>query len=574
MKREFQSQGRRTDLDFSGRLRSKQPSSRRLAFEQLDRRDLMAADVVLDWNETALQAFRTASTPPPIASRALAIMHVAIYDAVNSLERTHQPYEVELFAIPTASREAAVAAAAHEVLVSLFPAQQATFDARLVTSLAAVPDGMNETAGVNLGTAVAEAILASRANDGASTATQYTPGSNPGEWIPTPPANANALLPGWGNVDPFTLTTGNQFTPNGIPALDSAQYAADFEQVKSLGVKEGSTRTADQTNIALFWADGAGTATPPGHINMLASIVATQKGTSLVQNARLFAMLNTALADAAIQCWNVKFGQDFWRPITGIRAADTDGNDATTADATWTPLITTPPFPSYTSGHSTFSGAGAAVLKAFFGTDNVSFTLPSEDPNVPDRSFTSFSQAAEEAAISRLYGGIHWRFDNEDGLTAGQSIGEWVSKRFFRAEAQTAAAGVVNGTLAIYGTAKADVILVQKLGNVMYVWMTGRQVGKFAASSVQNVSVDARAGNDVVNLALVSQPTSVLGGDGNDTIIGGSGRDLLSGGAGHDYLYGMAGNDHLDGNGGNDWLFGGLGTDTFGPNLGKDRRYQ
>jgi len=536
----------------------------------------MAADVMLDWNEHALQAFRTASTPPPIASRALAILHVAVYDAVNSLEKTHRPYAVQLTAPATASREAAVAAAAHEVLVALFPAQATTFDAQLVASLAAIPDGANETAGVTLGTNVAQQILALRSNDGASVAATvpYTPGTDPGDWNPTPAANAAALLPGWGAVTPFTLTTGNQFTPNGIPSLTSTQYAADFEQVKAIGAVDSVTRTTDQTNIALFWADGAGTSTPPGHINTLASIVATAQGNTLVENVRLFASLNVALADAAIQCWNVKFADSFWRPITAIRAADTDGNAATTADPTWSPLIPTPPFPSYTSGHSTFSGAGAAVLKAFFGTDNIAFTLPSENPLVADRSFTSFSQAASEAAVSRLYGGIHWSFDNEDGLTAGKSIGEWVSRRFFTAIPQPGEVSLVDGTLSVTGTEKADAILLQKIGNSLYVWMRGRQAGKFAASSVQTIIVDARGGNDYVSLALLAIPSTIDGGAGSDILIGGSRRDVITGGAGADFLYGMAGDDHLDGNAGDDWLFGGPGTDTFGPNLGKDRRYQ
>ncbi len=556
--------------------RIQQPSLivRQLSFETLAARELFAADMVLDWNEHALAAIRTASTPPPVAARALAILHTAIYDAVNSLERTYKPYAVQLLAPPSASREAAVAAAAQQVLTTLFPAQAATFAAQLTTSLAAVPDGAAETAGVTLGTQVATQILARRSTDGSTTVTPYVPGAAPGDWIPTPPANAPALLPGWGNVTPFALTAGNQFTPGAPPALTSAEYTAAFNEVKAIGSLTSATRTADQTAIARFWANGGGTATPPGHLNMLAGIVADAQNTSLAQNARLFAMLNVALADAAIQCWNVKFDTNFWRPVTGIRAADTDGNAATTADATWTPLLTTPPFPSYTSGHSTFSGAATAVLKSFFGRDNIAFTLPSENPMAGARSFTSFTQAAQESADSRLYGGIHWRFDNEDGLTAGTSIGQYVAQRFFRTQALQATAGIVNGTLAIYGTDQADIITLQRIGSSLYVWLGGRQMGQYAANAVQNVSLDARGGNDWVSLLLIATPSTILGGDGNDFLFGGSGADTILGGAGQDYLYGLSGNDHLDGNAGDDWLFGGLGTDTFGPNLGRDRRYQ
>jgi hypothetical protein len=553
------------------------PATRKLFLEQLQSREMMAADVVLDWNEEALDTFRALSTNPPAASRALAIMHVAIFDAVNSLERTHRPYAVRPLAPPTASREAAVAAAAHTVLTALFPARADVFDAALTASLAAVPDGLNETAGVTLGNQVANLILDLRSNDGSALSPDFTPGTDPGNWNPTPPANANALLPGWGDVTPFALVSSSQFTPGAPPALTSEEYAAAFEEVKELGDINSTTRTEDQTAIARFWANGGGTSTPPGHLNVLASIVATAKHNTLAQNARLFAMLNVAMADAAIECWEVKYATNFWRPITGIRAADLDDNEATEADPDWTPLLTTPPFPSYASGHSTFSGAAAAVLKSFFKTDNVSFTLPSENEAVADRSFTSFSQAAAESADSRLYAGIHWRFDNEDGLEAGTHIGQYVANRLFRAittQAATATAGIVDGTLAVFGTDKSEAILVNQIGSSIYVWVGGRKLGKFAKSSVQQISVDARGGNDTVSLALVSLPSTINGGAGRDVIFGGSGADTISGGAGNDFLYGLNGNDTLDGEAGDDWLYGGRGNDTFGPNLGRDRRFQ
>lgn len=553
------------------RRRADSVRPRQLAFETLDARQVMAADLVLDWNEHALDAFRALSTSPPVASRALAIMHVAIFDAVNSVDKAHKPYAVQLPAPATISKPAAVAAAAHQVLVSLFPARATVFDADLVTSLATIANGTAETNGVNLGTQVATQVLALRANDGSATVTQYTPGSDPGDWIPTPTANAAALLPGWGNVTPFSLINGAMFTPGAPPELTSAEYATALNEVKSLGDVNSTTRTAEQTDIARFWANGGGTSTPPGHLNVMASIVATAKNNSLAQNARLFAMLNVALADAAIQCWNVKFDTEFWRPVSAIRAADTDGNASTTADTAWTPLLATPPFPSYTSGHSTFSGAAAAVLKSFFGTDNVTFTLPSENALVADRTFTSFSAAAEEAAVSRLYGGIHYRFDNADGLEAGTNIGQYVAARFFRG---LGTAMVADGKLDVLGTERADIILLQQLGSDLYVWVNGRLNGKYAANAIQHIHVDARAGNDIVSLLLVNISSTINGGDGNDFLYGGSRNDTLNGGAGHDYLYGLAGSDTLNGDAGDDWLFGGAGSDTFGPTIGRDRKYQ
>ncbi|HEX7793640.1 MAG TPA: vanadium-dependent haloperoxidase, partial [Vicinamibacterales bacterium] len=215
------------------------------------------------------------------------------------------------------------------------------------------------------------------------------------------------------------------FRPLGPPSLTSTKYANDVNEVKSFGSATGSARSDDQTTIALFWADGAGTETPPGHWNSIAATVALSRTNTLQQNARLFALLNMAMADAAICAWDAKYRYDFWRPVTAIRNADADGNDLTTADPLWQPLIATPPFPEYMSGHSTFSAAAAVVLARFYGTDDVQFMASSDVTPLP-RAFSSFSAAANEAAASRLYGGIHFRSAIEDGLTSGTEIGEWV----------------------------------------------------------------------------------------------------------------------------------------------------
>jgi hypothetical protein len=448
------------------------------------------------------------------------------------------------------------------------------FNAEFSASLQSIPSGAARTRGRALGENVAEQMLALRASDGFDAVVPFTPGADPGDWQPTPPANAAALLPGWGAVTPFAMTSGSQFSPDNIPALASAEYAAAFNQVKELGSATSASRTADQTNIALFWANGGGTATPPGHLNMAAQIAAEAEGNTLSENARLFAALNVAMADAAIMAWDCKFATDYWRPVTAIRAAD-DGNASTVQDASWTPLIATPPFPTYVSGHSSFSGAAAAVLIDFFGRDNVTFTLPSENPNVPNRTFTSFSQAAQESADSRLYGGIHWQFDNEDGLTAGTQLGQFVMDSFFQVVERELGAELVGGTLVVSGTDAGETLLVVRERNQLVVRAGGQRLGAFALSAVTSIVVEAGGGNDFVQLAgNIRIGATILGGEGNDVLFGGRGNDALRGEAGNDYLFGLLGNDTLDSGDGDDWLFGGAGNDTLLGGRGRNRRFQ
>ncbi|HSS18188.1 MAG TPA: phosphatase PAP2 family protein [Candidatus Dormibacteraeota bacterium] len=375
------------------------------------------ADVVTDWNNAALDAIRTGNTPPPIASRALAILHTSIYDAVNGIDRRHEAYLVPSAVPASASREAAASAAAHGALVNLFPATTSSFDALHTAILATIPNGPHKTAGIVWGEFVANQILAARANDGSSAVVPPPGGSGPGVWIPTPPAFLPYLLPQWGFVAPFGMNSSSQFRPPGPPSLDSQQYAEDYNEVKELGAAVGSTRTEDQTEIALFWADGAGTETPPGHWNSIAQIIGAAQGTTLEENARLFALLNIAMADAAICSWDAKYTYHFWRPVTAIAFAEPQLN--------WMSFIVTPPFPDYTSGHSTFSAAAATVLPLFFGTEDLPFTTGSDFLPGVFRSFSTCEDAAEEAALSRIYGGIHFRTASEDGLQAGTSIGEW-----------------------------------------------------------------------------------------------------------------------------------------------------
>jgi hypothetical protein len=385
---------------------------------------LAHADVVTDWNNAALDAIRTGHTPPPIASRSLAILHVSIYDAVNGITRTHEPYLVESTVPASASREAAPSAAAHETLLNLFPASASSFDALHATILAGIPDGPHKTEGIAWGEFVANQILAARANDGNDAIVPPPDGSGPGVWVPTPPAFLPYLLPQWGFVRPFAMNSSSQFRPPGPPSLGSQRYAADYEEVKELGAAVGSTRTEEQTEIALFWADGAGTETPPGHWNSIAQTIAGARGNSLEENARLFALLNIAMADAAICAWDPKYTFAFWRPVTAIAFAEPDLN--------WMSFIVTPPFPDYVSGHSTFSGAAATVLPLFYGTEDLPFTTGSDFLPGVYRSFATCFDAAEEAAVSRIYGGIHFRSASEDGLQAGISIGEWTATHYLQ----------------------------------------------------------------------------------------------------------------------------------------------
>lgn len=392
---------------------------------------LAFADVVTDWNLEAINAIRATSMNPPRASRVLAITHLAVYDAVNCVLKKHEPYLTFTTPPLETSADAAAAKAAHRVLTALIPSHQAQFDAALAASVAGIPEP-DLTNGLTLGDACATALLQVRATDGSSTNVPYTPGSEPGDWRPTPPAFAPALLPGWGDVTPFGMMSGDQFLPPPPPELPSMEYFFDVAEVAALGRIDSDIRTEEETQIALFWADGAGTETPPGHWNSIARTVASQHCSTIGETSRLFALLNIALADSAISCWNTKYHYNLWRPVTAIHLADDDGNDCTFADPTWMPLIATPPFPTYTSGHSTFSGASAQILSLFLMNDQIPFSTTSDGLPGVTRNFNSFAEAAAEAADSRLFGGIHFRFDNEVGLVMGTQIGIYTYSNFLR----------------------------------------------------------------------------------------------------------------------------------------------
>jgi membrane-associated phospholipid phosphatase len=390
-------------------------------------------DAVVAWVDTMIQVIKADIANVGLASRTMAMVSAAVYDAVNDIQRTGSVYKIDVHATPGASAPAAASAAAYTLLSALDPQMQPLLDARMAQSLAAVPSGAARAAGVQVGREVAQGILAWRANDGSSAIVPYVPGTAPGDWRPTPPTYQDAWGPEWGRVNTFAITKpASAFVAPPPPAMNSPEYAAAFNQVESLGALNSTTRTADQTQIGQFWSyDTPAFGTPVVRYEQIAETIALQQHNSLTQNARMFGLVNLAMADAGIAAWNTKYIYNRWRPVTAIQLADTEGNPATTADPTWTPLGSpndpdqpsfTPPFPSYVSGHATFGSALFTTLAKFYGANRIHFTLTSDIlPGVP-RSYTSFSQASYENAISRIYLGIHFWFDETAGIKIGRAI--------------------------------------------------------------------------------------------------------------------------------------------------------
>ena len=412
-------------------------------------------DVILTWNHIALQAIQRENTPPPAAARVLAMVHTAMYDAANALEQKYGVYRVDAMGITGADEIAAAAEAAAKVLASIYPNQQAYFSTALDSSLLDGATATAQAAGISIGDTVAANILAWRKQDGARTAVAFNPSPEIGKWQPDLPNYDGALLPQWANVTTFALTSGSQFRPGTPPSLTSSEYTQAFTETKDFGARDSTVRTADQTQSVLFWADGNGTYTPSGHWNDIAATAASVAGKSLLDNARTFALLNVAMADAGIAAWDSKYTYDTWRPITAIRQADKDGNPLTTADPNWVPLINTPPFPEYVSGHSSFSGAAAAVLDRAFGS---TFSFNSGSTGLPDvtRSFTSFDAAAAEAGQSRIYGGIHFQFSNQAGLNLGKQIGDYVEANLMLDNSQSPIQVALTQDTAAFGTTNRD----------------------------------------------------------------------------------------------------------------------
>jgi hypothetical protein len=380
-------------------------------------------DQVIQWNQE-LQKVLVAPGAQPASihpTRTLAITQIAVYDAVNGILGRGQPLLIDLHGPRSASADAAAAAAARTTLDALLPTQQPAIEAFFQSSLAQIGSGKRAQQGIRFGTQVAHAVLAARAHDGATASPPvFTPLTGPGEYQLTPPAFAPAGFTETSHVTPFVLARASQFRPAPPPALTSAKYAADFNEVESLGELNSTTRTSEETAIGTFWG-----AAPIWIVwNQIADQAALSFGNSLEQNARLFALLDTTLGDSAIALYDAKYAYHRWRPITAITAID-QGNPNTTADPNWVPLANTATDPSYPGAHATFSQAATTVLEDFFGTDVFPFSLT--NPSVPiARSFTSFSAASDEAAESRIFAGQHFRYDEEAGQTLGSQVADFV----------------------------------------------------------------------------------------------------------------------------------------------------
>jgi hypothetical protein len=401
----------------------------------------LRADAVTDWNAIASTTIVVnAGQPPPVSVLSFAMVQGAVYDAVNAIDRGHRPYIAQPNANPSDSKAAAAATAAFQVLGALFPAQLPTLQPLYDAYIAGLPDNPpgSKAAGIAVGEATAAAMLAARTNDGRFGPPPLLYPPAPGIWRPTPPLFAQDPAPWVGNVRPFIVPSADMLRTDGPNALTSAAYAEDFNEIKELGSLTSTTRTSDQTDAAIFWQDHA-----PALWNRIFRTLAASQQLDIVEGARLFAMTNLAAADAAIGCWNDKYYWQFWRPITAIREADSDGNPATEADPAWLPLfdpttpvfsgppLVTPPFPDHPSGHTSVTGALVQTLQGFFGTDKIAFSAFSNKSGTT-RHFDRFSDALKEVIDARVWAGIHFRTADMQGAVLGKKVAHWLNKHYFQ----------------------------------------------------------------------------------------------------------------------------------------------
>lgn len=483
---------------------------------------MLRADEILDWNATMRDIMQTRTDPyfanPGYSTRSMAMTNGAMFDIMMSFDKQYTPYLYNGAAPTGASQTAAMAQASYVILNSLYGSayggaanqgndatQAATIAARLQSDLSAKLNTVNDVnalnAGVALGNQVAAQYLAARANDGINVPVQYLPDANqtPGHWQPDPfNPTQQAWGPNWGNVTPFVLTGSNQFNVPAPPALGSIEYKLAYDEVKSLGSYNSTTRTQDQTDIGVFWGyDRATMGPPPILYSKNLEEISKVMGNSQVENARLFTLVSLGMADAGVASWDAKFNYDLWRPVTGIQQGDNDGNVLTVGDPNWRPLGApgndpnaftddfTPPFPAYVSGHATFGGVTYEILRQFYGTDLLNYTLTSDEMAAGShvvamsslspsdvmalrsaygdayvdaavtagqisiankmRMFNSFSEAEFENALSRVYLGVHWSFDATEGVNLGNQIGEYAFANFLTAVPEPS-------TYALFGT--------------------------------------------------------------------------------------------------------------------------
>jgi hypothetical protein len=384
------------------------------------------ADEVINWN--AILERTVAPTPHFLQSRAAAIVQLAVFEAVNAIVGDYEPYLGTVDAPPWASPEAATVAAAHRALVALHPEATAMLNAERADSLIDIPDGLAKDAGIAAGEAAADAILALRANDGWNIVVPYTPLADPGYWRPTPPDFRPAAFVGWGDVAPFAIRDSARFRLDPPPLLHTARYAKDYEEVKALGGVISTSRPADRADVARFYA----AVLPMPLWPAVARQASAAQGKTLSENAREFAWLAMAVADSLIASMKMKYHYSFWRPVTAIREGETDGNPRTVSDGAWESFVFTPPYPSYPGNHASAAGAARAVLEQVYGRDGHFIVLTSQA--VPDvvLRYTSWEQITDDIDDARIYGGVHFRFDQDSGARLGRQVGRYVLQNTLR----------------------------------------------------------------------------------------------------------------------------------------------
>jgi hypothetical protein len=382
---------------------------------------------VTNWDAIGSQAFTAAGLTAAEGHVIFAYVAIAVYDSVTAVEGGYRPFAVDVDAPAGASAQAAVAAAAHRVLAHYLPAQAPTIlDPAYAASLATIPDGQARTDGVAVGETVADLLIAQRAGDGFRAAVTYTPPNPPipGVWIPTAPTPPIGTY--LGLMQPFSLGSADKFRPGGPPPLDSKQWAREYNEVKEIGSSTSTSRTAEQTLAARFWAEAPVQQAHGGFRKLV-----LDHELDVMDAARFMAMISVTFADALIACFDAKYHYPFWRPITAIRAGDTDGNDATVGDPAWTPLLGTPNHPEYPSAHSCLTPAGGLVIARFLGTPEIGFTVPSLT-GLGDRYYARATDLEEEVSNARIWGGIHYRSGVEDGIAIGKKTANHVLAHHFQ----------------------------------------------------------------------------------------------------------------------------------------------
>jgi len=390
----------------------------------------VCADVVTEWNMAMLDFIKSENISNQHGNRALTMVHIAMYDAVNGIKQKYSPFAQHIRLSKALDPGVTASTAAFTVVSYLYPAKRAVFEPMYNEHLSKVKNLSHRCVAQIYGRIIGMDVILLRIDDGSASAgsMSYPDGTLQGQWRRTdmrPP-----MLPGWGQVEPFCMLNNDQFRLIGPPDMAGYEYARDYNEVKTIGSATSTARNSQQTQTAMFWPAGI-----PRIWNLVAHDVSVHKNNDLIENARLFALLNLALADANVAGWDMKYHFGFWRPVTAIAYGDNDGNPDTAGEIGWNSLIPAPPFPEYISGHSISCAAAATILAKFLGTDSFNFTVHSEaNPSLTPKTFGSFWAAAKDAGISRIYGGIHFNFSNAEGLEAGRSLARFIYENYMLPE--------------------------------------------------------------------------------------------------------------------------------------------